>query len=254
MNRFLAVSCCCLLLAGSIACASADAESEAAFEQANKLYEEGRFLEAIQAYQSLRTNSPTLALHFNLGNAYFKSGQIGEALAEYHQAARLAPRDADVRANMKFARARVTGPSYTPGWLQQNAQTLTPREWTMATTGLVWAFCLLLALVQLRPRWRAALRSWTFLAGTLTVMVVACAFWAARLHATTRMAVVTQRDAVMRLGPFEESQSALELKNGAALRVLDRKDDWIQVTVDNRQVGWVPADAVRLVEPRANDS
>ena len=73
--------------------------------------------------------------------------------------------------------------------------------------------------------------------------------WVTLTRAENRMAVVTQRDAVMRLGPFEESQSALDLKNGAELRVLDRKQDWIQVTPDNRQLGWLPATSVRIIEP-----
>jgi SH3-like domain-containing protein len=62
--------------------------------------------------------------------------------------------------------------------------------------------------------------------------------------ANTRIAVVTQREVVMRLGPFEESQSALTLKDGAELRILDEKADWLQVTPGNEAVGWVPTRAV----------
>ena len=73
--------------------------------------------------------------------------------------------------------------------------------------------------------------------------------WTSRARQNLHLAVVTQRTAVMRLGPFEESQSAMELKDGAELRVLDVKDDWLQVTPDDRQRGWIPAASVRRIEP-----
>src|SRR5882672_4567327 len=47
-----------------------------AFDQANKLYEEGKFTEAAAAYEKmLRQGRASPALYFNLGNAFFKAGQ-----------------------------------------------------------------------------------------------------------------------------------------------------------------------------------
>jgi len=71
--------------------------------------------------------------------------------------------------------------------------------------------------------------------------------WIAKSHTDTHLAVVVQRETVMRRGPFEESQSTLTLKNGSELRVLDRKNGWLQVTPDGRQSGWIPSEAARIV-------
>jgi len=245
MNRFWMMSVCLFPLLFGAGSVSADAETEALFERANQLYEEGHFLDAIQAYQPLLTNHPTTALCFNLGNAYFKSGQLGEAIFHYRMAERETPRDPDVRANLRFARGHVGGPSLQPEWFQRRIRALTPREWVLLTSGVIWAFFVLMIARQ----WRPSLLSWTWLSGAMAAITLALAFWAARSHAERRVAVVTQRDAVMRLGPFEESQSALDLKNGAELRVLDSKQGWIQVTPDDRQLGWVTLTSVRVVEP-----
>jgi len=48
--------------------------------------------------------------------------------------------------------------------------------------------------------------------------------------------------------PFDESPSAFTARDGAELRVLDHKDDWLQVTDGTRRVGWVKRDAA-LVSP-----
>ena len=75
------------------------------FDTANKLYEEGKFAEAAAAYESLvQSRQVSAALYFNLGNAWFKSGQIGRAIAAYRQAEQMTPRDPDLRANLQFAR------------------------------------------------------------------------------------------------------------------------------------------------------
>lgn len=215
------------------------------FDQANKLYEEGRFQEAIQEYQSVLTNHVSAAAHFNLGNAYFKSGRIGRAIAQYQQAEVLAPRDADVLANLRFARQQVVGPSYKPGWLLRKARVLTPREWTAAATCAVWLFFALLIIRQWRPNWRPALRFWTAFTGALAALLLGFGVWVSQRVADIRLAVITQPEAVMRLGPFEESQGVLTLKDGAELRVLDRKNGWLQVTTGGRQIGWVPEDKVQ---------
>src|SRR5689334_17765004 len=84
----------------------------AAFDAANKLYEQGKYAEGAGAYEKiLQTGTASPALYFNLGNAFFKSGQIGRAIIAYRQAQRLTPRDPDVRANLQFARNQVQGPT-----------------------------------------------------------------------------------------------------------------------------------------------
>ena len=75
------------------------------FEAANKLYEEGKFAQAAAAYEQLiQSGRVSAPLYFNLGNAWFKSGQMGRAITAYRRAEQLAPRDPDVRANLQFAR------------------------------------------------------------------------------------------------------------------------------------------------------
>ena len=91
------------------------AEPAAAFDAANKLYEQGKPAEAAQAFERLAQAGQTSGpLYFNLGNACFKAGQIGRAIAAYRQAELLAPRDPDARANLQFARKQVEGPTLAP--------------------------------------------------------------------------------------------------------------------------------------------
>jgi tetratricopeptide (TPR) repeat protein len=55
-------------------------------------------------YEQAASNTKNGLLYYNLGNAYFKSGQIGKALLNYNRARFIAPRDQDINANIQFIR------------------------------------------------------------------------------------------------------------------------------------------------------
>lgn len=83
-----------------------------ALAAANQLIGAGHYAEAAQMMEQLAAQNPQSAvLHYNLGNAYFLQGDAARAAAAYQQAAALAPRDGDIRANLALARqaAGLTG-------------------------------------------------------------------------------------------------------------------------------------------------
>ena len=217
--------------------------SGSAFESANKLYEEGKYSEAATAYaRLLQTGETSPALYFNLGNAFFKSGQIGRAIAAFRLAAQIAPRDPDVRANLQFARNQVQGPSLSPGRWQRWLGRLTLNEWTLLAAGAAWLWLLLLAARQWRPGLRSALRGYAITTAIAAGLLCCCA--AAALYETrlTRMAIVIAADAEVRHGPLAESQTAFTAHDGAELQVLDQKDEWLQVSAGPRRMGWLRRD------------
>ena len=229
-----------LLLGGiGVSLAASPPVPAAEFEQANQLYEQGRFAEAAGKYEGLlraQIVSPTLC--FNLGNAFFKSGEIGRAIAAYRQAERMAPRDPDLRANLQFVRNQVQGPTLQPGRWARWLGTLTLNEWTLLASGALWLCLLTLTLTQLRPGWRQSLRSTKFFTGIATVTLGLC-LGAAVLNNSQRSAVVISDQAVVHNGPLDESPTTFQVHDGAELNVLDTKDDWLQVSAGPRRVGWL---------------
>jgi tetratricopeptide (TPR) repeat protein len=244
---------CAFGVAGQFPCpmSACAADFSAAFEQANKLYEQGKYEEAAGAYQALlRQGALSPVVYFNLGNAWFKAGQTGRAIAAYRQAERLAPRDPNVRFNLQFARKKVTGSDVRVGgdWLKN----LTLNEWTWIAVAAYWILFLLLAIRELRPTWRASLRSASILAGL--AFLVAGSLLVAAYRAPTTSAVVVTPNAVVRYGPLDESQVFYQLRDGSELTVLDEKrtaenQTWLQVRDPSRRVGWLKQQEVIVLSP-----
>jgi tetratricopeptide (TPR) repeat protein len=222
-------------------------ESAVGFDLANRLYEEGKFAEAAKAYgQIIQSGQASSPLYFNLGNAYFKAGQVGRAILAYRQAKGLSARDPDVLANLQFARNQVQGPSISPGPLARWLGRLSLNEWTIFAAALVWLLFLLLILSQWRPGLRPLLRGWTTASAAVAVLLCVCLgtqFYGTRMQP---MAVIITPEAALRQAPLPGSPKAETLHDGAEVRVLDQKDDWLQVTAGLRRVGWIRRDEAVL--------
>jgi tetratricopeptide (TPR) repeat protein len=222
--------------------------STESFDAANKLYEQSKFNDAATAYQKmLDSGQASTALYFNLGNAWFKAGQIGRAVASYRQGEQLSPRDPDIRANLQFARNQVQGPTLMKSRWQRWLRSLSLNEWTELTAGAVWLWFFLLIVLQWRPGLKATLRNWVSALGLGAAVACGCLVAALYQQRFTGGAIVIAHEATARHGPLEESPSAFSVNDGAELRVLDHKDDWLQVSTGPARIGWLKRDQVVLM-------
>ena len=233
-----------LVCAGSLFAADVSAD----FNAANKLYAEGKFAPAAAAYEKmLQAGAVSPALWFNYGNAEFKLGQPGRAIAAYRRAELLAPRDAEVRANLEFVRNQVAGPRLRQSRWQDWLGTLSLNEWTILAAGVFWLTFVLLALRQIQPAWRPRLRGLTSGIALLAILSCASLGAAATIHYSKPTAVVIEAEAMARSGPFAEAQDAFKAQNGAELAVLDRRNDWVQVADGSGRIGWLPVKQVEVL-------
>jgi tetratricopeptide (TPR) repeat protein len=218
------------------------------FSAANELYAKGKFGEAAAAYEkTLQTGGQSPSLLFNYGNAEFKAGHLGKAIAAYRQAELLAPRDTDLRANLAFVRNQVPGATLRESRWQNWVGALTLNEGALITAGSFWLLFALLAARQIRPALAPKLRSATRLTAALTICSGAVLVLQAANHFNSSVAVVTSAEATARSGPFDDAQSAFTAHDGAELRVMDRHDDWMQVADAAGKTGWLSQKQVEVL-------
>ncbi|MCX8108911.1 MAG: tetratricopeptide repeat protein [Verrucomicrobiae bacterium] len=238
------------LVLRTVNAAGADANDfvSSTFEAANRLYEQGKYGDAISSYlKILAAGIESPAIYFNLGNAYFKSGQAGRAIYYYRKAARLAPRDPDIRANLKFARATVSGGKPVPEPIWKRAVTvLRLDEWAILWTCGLWLFCIVQAIRQVN---HSIFHHKRLPTAVLLIVLVACgAGLGCAWHLDTQQwAIVVRPDTVLHHGPLEESPSLQTLPDGQELEVVDRKDEWLQVAGAARGTGWIHTNDVVLL-------
>lgn len=241
---------------------AADPYAEA-FETANAAYLAEDYAAAARAYEDLVAEGVEApAVFFNLGNAYYKQGRLGLAIANYERALRMAPGMEEARENLDMAVRQTPGklakpmpPLWEHNLLFWHYDLSYRATWWLAA-GSWCVFWLLLALRAWRPLpyLRAALAAAVVLTGAF-----AWSAWAKARAAP--LAVAVDESVPLRYGPDENEEVIVysprpgaqgvpaELRVGDRVRVERRGAGWARVNTADGRRGWAPEEALAFVSP-----
>ena len=125
-----------LLSATSASAISRTNLKEKHFAEGNEAYEKGEYQQAVDIYsQILNDGLASWELYYNLGNAYYRLEQTGNAILNYHRALRLAPNKQIIRDNLDLASSKTVDNieqlprMFLVQWAHSIARITTPRGW-----------------------------------------------------------------------------------------------------------------------------
>lgn len=238
-----------VFLAGSV-----QAQNDtAAVEQAAAAYESGDYTEAVRLYEmTVSGGTADGNVYYNLGNAYYRSGDLGRALLNYLRAQLFIPRDPDLDHNLRLARAsRIDVQGDERGWVE-GLGVLTSGVITLSELGwgalLGWSAGFgLLAAWMLRPERRAALRL-PLIMVTAAALFVLILFVSRMWISTHRAAaVVVEGQARVMSGPGERYLELFTLHAAAEVRIVESRNGWIRFALPDGRQGWLPQESVEAV-------
>jgi len=238
------------LAAGSVA--AAPESPSALFYRASALYGEEKYAEAAATYEKvLAAGVESAPVYFDLGNAWFKTGDVGRAVLAYERALRLAPGDPDLAANVAYARELASDVADEPIAarllvpLASRASTDTLLLAAAAAWSVLW---LLLAVGPLLPGFARAPR---FLVAAATIVLGVSAtsagyrWWT--IDHPTYAVVVAVADATVRYEPNANAKPHFAAKPGTVLRVDGEQKGWSQVVGRDRRRGWIESAALGVI-------
>ncbi len=246
-----------LAIVMAVALVSAARAQESFFEDGNRLYQQGDYEAALENYARIvSAGFESGELYYNIGNTYFKLGQLGESILYYERAQRLLPGDEDVRANLDLARS-LTADEITP----------LPRFWLFRAVG--WWVSLLPAstlallvgagylvamagLVALIFRRGTVLASWArgvvIAAAALTLIFgvnLAVAEFGIGQH---EEAIVMAEEVPVQSAPTDDrALQVFTIHEGTKVRIDQRSDEWVEIVLEDGKVGWVRAGVLEAI-------
>jgi len=179
-----------------------------------------------------------------LGNAWFRAGEKGRAIAAWRRALLHRPRDPGLRANL--AQARVGLPPQESPLIDEllfwrDDMSYGEQAWLM--TGGVALACLARLLARRGTRSGAVANRVAWSAGVVAaVATLAFARTVAEVE-FTRHGAVAAKELVVRKGDAESFEPALTepLRDGTELRVVGERGGWLEVELAGGLSGWVEA-------------
>ncbi len=225
-----------------------------AFAEANELYENKQYDSAIQLYESiLETGRESASIYFNLGNAYFKSGDLGHAVLYYLRAKRLAPADEDLNHNLEFARqfsrVRMEGVALNPvsDFVQTIVQPYRLETLAWAASIVFILLCLVLTVRYGLGFSNGAIRVATILLLVLVLITSGLTTYKYRTEFLTERAVVINDDSPVRSGPTEKAEIEFQGASGLVVEILSQSGEYYNVLFENKRKGWIHRDNTALI-------
>ncbi len=217
------------------------------FDEANKLYEAGKYFEAAAAYNALLSSGNKSAeVYYNLGNAYFKDKKTGLAILNYEKALKLAPRDADIKYNLEFARSFIKEAAVEDTltkFLNSLYYYLTLNELCIL---LALAFLSVMGLLTYRLFQKNELSYWLAFSCSVIFGLVFI-FSALRIfeNETTRAAIVIAPSVEAKAAPLETNPASFTIPEGKKVQILNSRKDWVEIFLKSENMkGWIKQEAI----------
>jgi tetratricopeptide (TPR) repeat protein len=238
----------------SAAPAFAQSTAQSLFEKGNAAYQQDSFASALTYYLKIpeQAQKESAGLYYNLGNTYYKLGNLGKAILYYERALQLNPNDEEARQNLAIAKEKTIDRfDELPKTLVRNAylgllQLFSPNGW--AVVSVVGFSLLLLGLgLYLFSRWGRAGFVTAFAGLLLGTLALLLAFGHQNYRATHRKAIVLSASAYVKSGPSQSAEDVLILHEGTAAIILQSFEGWRKIRLPDGKLGWIPAEDIEAV-------
>lgn len=230
---------------------------ESLFEEGNRQYQNGDYETALTSYlQILEAGFESGALYYNIGNAYFKLGDLGHSILFYERAVALNPRDDDAKANLELAQS-LTADEIVPlrgFWLFKVADWwvhLLPESWLVAIVGLSYLVGMA-ALVAIILGRSGVLDIWArrvamVAGGIVLVFGINLVSVELGLGEPVEAVVLADEVSVQSAPSDDQSLQVFTIHEGTTARVDQQSGEWAEIVLADGKVGWVRVEVLEVI-------
>jgi len=243
-NWTLAIFFCLVFTIAS----SAIAQTNADFTKANQEYAQGHFAEAISGYEALlRAGQWSANLFYDLGNAYFRTGDFGRAILNYERALALERHHPEATANLQIARDEARALELQQSWPERYLQFASVNQYCIAAAIAFWLAVFATVMLIFARRRSAALIATVMFCLLVSAVAIYTVYTLERGSNGNALAIVTGKNVQARLATADSANSVLALPPGSEVKILSTRGDWIYAALPNTLRGWIPAKNVEQV-------
>lgn len=239
-----------LVLSGTVISDTYD-ENLRQFDKANLMYENKNYKQAIVLYDSiLTTQMESPAVYHNLGNAYFKEGNLGLAILNYMKAKRLAPDDEEILHNLEFARQfsriKMEGVELNPVRSMMLSMVdnyhLNHLAWLASLFFIIFMTILILRFgIGFTGSW---VKASIVISLCLLIVGVSLTSFKYRYDYLNRKGVIIEEDSPVYTGASDQSDIELDAAPGLVVEIVSENSGFYNVLFENKRKGWIKKELV----------
>ena len=228
--------------------AIAQGEATTLFRKGNDEFAKWRYKDAITSYQQITGKGyQSAAVYFNLGNAYYKSGDIPSALLYYEKAHKIVPGDEDINSNIRFANAKTVDKIEQPpqffilNWW--DAVILSFPLHTLAIAAILFLLAGFGALIFYLFTQSVVFKKASFYSALALIfsglLVMFIAGRQDHYFEAHHQAIIFAGTVKVKSEPVDNSKDLFVIHEGTKVELMDNQNGWIKIGLLNGNTGWI---------------
>lgn len=223
---------------------------------ANQHYTSGEYEEAIATYHEiLNSGLESAEVYYNLGNSYYRTGQVTKAILNYERAKLLAPNDEDIQFNLDLANQHVVDAIdplpqvFFVRWWHSLANKFSVDGWAKISV-VTFILTLILAGFFFFTR-TITIKRFAFWIGILVITISIFSFNFASMQkkriTSHNFAIITQPSVIVKSSPSESGTDLFLIHEGLKVEIKDSLGSWNEIRLANGSQGWLPANSLEKI-------
>ena len=217
------------------------------FSNANSLYKEGNYDEAIKLYKQIESqNIASSELYYNLGNCYYKLNKVAPTIYNYEKALQLNPLNEDAKNNLILAkrltldRIEALPKSVFQKFNKNYLQKLTYNAWAIVTVviSFIASILFLLFYFAYSPNKKRLYFSTSIISFLLLIISITITYSQYSQSKNTVEAIIFTEEISIKNEPISNSDDVFSLHEGTKVFILDSVDNWKKIKLADGKIGW----------------
>jgi tetratricopeptide (TPR) repeat protein len=226
------------------------------FVEANKLYQQEKYVEALLLYDEINTNNlESDDLYYNMANAYYKTNQVAPAVYYYEKALLLNPSHTDAAYNLKFAKRmgidnieplpQTIGQKFRENFILKFSYNV----WAYIAVVCSFVFAILFLLYHfayssIRKRFYFVM---SILSAVFIVISVVFAYSNYDHYKNYKIAIVYAEQSSVKSAPTASGEISFELHEGTKVQLLESLDGYKKIKIADGKIGWIAEDDIKAL-------
>lgn len=229
---------------------------ESFMEEGNNFYQNKQYNEAIKSYEAiLNQGYVSSELFYNLGNAYFRIGEIGKSILFYEKSLKLDPSNEDAAYNLKIVNARTVDkikeipPLFFIKWWNILLTYFTSSQWQVII--FVFYILLLLSIGIYFLTSNLQYQKFSFIFGilNLTALVLSVILFISSINreSSSNSGILLKSVISAKISPDRQSNDAFVIHEGTKFKIDDKVGNWAKIKLSDGKVGWLPINSFEVI-------
>ncbi len=223
------------------------------YESGLESYRLGEYEMSIQKYDLILSKGfESIELYYNLGNAYYRSGDVAGSIWSYENCLKLSPGHKDARYNLKLANLKVIDKIVLPEPPRYINWYLDLRQSFTSSQKINFSLFILFMIIILFSGSRMKIFTQFYILRLVLIFIffISLYFTLDSIWTTNffNYGIINDLKIEVRSEPNLLSTRLFEVHEGLKVSVNDKLDKWLEIELLDGKKGWIEIENIRLIK------